>query len=182
MLVSPFMETEKIKKLTPAQSACLRLVLPHYTSKDIARQLGSSPHTVDNHIKAAMARLGASSRFDAARQLAEYESEVERRALASQSSGISTSAANRDHLLHNDSPERVEEVDRNCELHDIGSSYRPDGFNMRRPKILPLPEFWGEKNALTTKQRLIWMIILTVSIALAMGAILASLSALESIL
>jgi DNA-binding CsgD family transcriptional regulator len=59
--------------LTPGQKACLRLVMQHLSSKEIARELGISPHTVDMRIKRANAALGVSTRFEAARALAACE-------------------------------------------------------------------------------------------------------------
>lgn len=52
--------------MSEGQRACLKLVLQHATSKEIARQLGISPHTVDQRIKGAMAKLGARTRVEAA--------------------------------------------------------------------------------------------------------------------
>lgn len=52
------------ERLTDAQLACVRMVGTG-PSKVIAKRLGLSPHTVDNHIKAAMQRLGASTRHEA---------------------------------------------------------------------------------------------------------------------
>lgn len=52
---------------------CLRLVLLHYDSKQIARELHLSHHTVDKLVQEAMRVLGASDRFSAARILAEQE-------------------------------------------------------------------------------------------------------------
>jgi DNA-binding CsgD family transcriptional regulator len=62
-----------IELLTPGQKACLRLVMQHLSSKEIARELGISPHTVDMRIKRANAALGVSTRFEAARALASDE-------------------------------------------------------------------------------------------------------------
>jgi DNA-binding CsgD family transcriptional regulator len=62
-----------IELLTPGQKACLRLVMQHLSSKEIARELGISPHTVDMRIKRANAALGVSTRFEAARALASGE-------------------------------------------------------------------------------------------------------------
>ena len=39
------------------------------TSKQIARELGISPSTVDNHIRAVVDRLGAANRIEAARMV-----------------------------------------------------------------------------------------------------------------
>jgi DNA-binding CsgD family transcriptional regulator len=58
------MSENPAERLTDAQLACVRMVGTG-PSKVIAKRLGLSPHTVDNHIKAAMQRLGASTRHEA---------------------------------------------------------------------------------------------------------------------
>lgn len=55
---------------------CLRLAAQHYSSKEIARMLGISKHTVDQRLRHATQQLGASSRFDAARRFTELEGGV----------------------------------------------------------------------------------------------------------
>lgn len=52
---------------------CLRLAAHHYTSKEIARRLGISKHTVDQRLRHATLQLGATSRYDAARRFVELE-------------------------------------------------------------------------------------------------------------
>jgi DNA-binding CsgD family transcriptional regulator len=61
------------KALNEGQKDCLRLVMQHFSSKEIARKLSLSPHTVDKRLKLATAILGVSSRVDAARILAEVD-------------------------------------------------------------------------------------------------------------
>lgn len=56
--------------LTRRQGQCLNLVHQGMTSKEIARQLGLSPSTVDNHLREAIVRLGKSNRQEAARDYA----------------------------------------------------------------------------------------------------------------
>jgi DNA-binding CsgD family transcriptional regulator len=63
-----------LEQLTERQRDCLRLVLSGHNSKGIARLLGISPLTVDQHIKAAIRILRVSSRGEAARMLAAHES------------------------------------------------------------------------------------------------------------
>jgi DNA-binding CsgD family transcriptional regulator len=65
--------TAPIELLTAGQKACLRLVMQHFSSKEIARELGISPHTVDMRIKRANAALGLCTRFESARALASCE-------------------------------------------------------------------------------------------------------------
>ena len=52
--------------LTVKQREVLDLLIEHKTSKEIARQLGISPHTVDQRIQFAKEKLGAGSRNEAA--------------------------------------------------------------------------------------------------------------------
>ena len=56
-----------IPKLSRRQQQCLEGVAARLDSQQIGDRLGISPHTVDGHIAAAVAALGASSRRDAVR-------------------------------------------------------------------------------------------------------------------
>ncbi|WP_199555451.1 helix-turn-helix transcriptional regulator [Sandaracinobacteroides hominis] len=58
-----------VKRLTEGQKECLRLVYTHLTSKEIARVLGISPHTVDQRLKQALKTIGVPSRTEAAKML-----------------------------------------------------------------------------------------------------------------
>ena len=62
-----------VNRLSTGQKDCLRLVLAHKTSKEIARELEISSHTVDQRIRYAIRALGARSRMQAAMYLAEAE-------------------------------------------------------------------------------------------------------------
>lgn len=59
------------ERLTPREQECLRLVAQHLSSKQIARELAVSQHTVDGHLNEARRKLGAATRRDAARMLLE---------------------------------------------------------------------------------------------------------------
>ena len=52
--------------LTAKQREVLDLLIEHKTSKEIARELGISPHTVDQRIQFAKEKLGAASRSEVA--------------------------------------------------------------------------------------------------------------------
>lgn len=62
----------KLDRLTSEQVETLRLVYAHKGSKEIARIMGVSPHTVDQRMRRALKILGVSSRVDAARLLASH--------------------------------------------------------------------------------------------------------------
>jgi DNA-binding CsgD family transcriptional regulator len=63
----------RVTLLTEAERECLRLVYQHMTSKDIARQIGVSPHTVDMRLRQAIRKLEVSNRIEAARALVHTE-------------------------------------------------------------------------------------------------------------
>ena len=85
-----------VEQLTQAQRACVRMVGAG-PSKIIAKRLGLSPHTVDNHLKAAMRQLGVHSRHDAAQLLARWEAAPPDQNLVSQSPPLA--APGRDVIL-----------------------------------------------------------------------------------
>ena len=62
-------QAEGLDRLTERERECLRLVDRHMSSKEIARELGLSKHTVDWHLDKARRRLGAADRYDAARRV-----------------------------------------------------------------------------------------------------------------
>ncbi|MGU3389933.1 sigma factor-like helix-turn-helix DNA-binding protein [Sphingomonas sp. M1A8_2b] len=67
------MTVDRIDQLTEAQRACLRLVLTHHNSKEIAAIFGVSPSAIDKRIERAIQILGVGTRFEAARRLQEHE-------------------------------------------------------------------------------------------------------------
>jgi DNA-binding CsgD family transcriptional regulator len=67
------MNPDAIRSLSMRQAECLRLVARDRDAKEIGRLLGISDETVERHIKLAMRKLGANSRFNAARALADHE-------------------------------------------------------------------------------------------------------------
>ncbi len=63
-------------RLTENEKACLRRRLLHQTAKEMAIELGISPHAVEKRLKMARTKLGLSSSLQAARMLAGYEQTV----------------------------------------------------------------------------------------------------------
>jgi DNA-binding CsgD family transcriptional regulator len=64
---------DPIPSLSEGQKTCLRLVGRGMSSKEIARETGLTPQTVDTYVKAALGKLGAANRREAARALAAWE-------------------------------------------------------------------------------------------------------------
>ena len=67
------MTAGRIEQLTEAQRACLRLVLTHHNSKEIAARFNVSPSAIDKRIERAIQVLGVGTRFEAARRLQQHE-------------------------------------------------------------------------------------------------------------
>lgn len=67
------MDADRIAGLSEGQRVCLRMVLRQMSSKEIARALGISRHTVDQRLRLAMRTLAAPNRIEAARALATHE-------------------------------------------------------------------------------------------------------------
>jgi DNA-binding CsgD family transcriptional regulator len=67
------MDDVAFSRLNQRQRECLRLVYRNLEAKEIARELGLSPHTVVEHLRDARRVLGASRSMHAARMLVEYE-------------------------------------------------------------------------------------------------------------
>lgn len=59
--------------LSEGQKNCLRLVAKGMSSKEIAKETGLTPQTVDTYVKASISRLGAANRREAARALVAWE-------------------------------------------------------------------------------------------------------------
>lgn len=64
---------ERVKRLSDGQMKVLRLVDQHLNSKEIAAELGISPHTVDQRIRGAIRVLGVTKRQEAARLVAQAQ-------------------------------------------------------------------------------------------------------------
>src|SRR6187402_3853669 len=62
-----------LARLTDNEKECLRRRLRQQTAKEMALELGVSPHAVEKRLKMARTKLGLSSSLEAARLLAEAE-------------------------------------------------------------------------------------------------------------
>ena len=67
------MDEMAFSRLNQRQRECLRLVYRNLEAKEIARELGLSPHTVVEHLRDARRVLGTSRSMHAARLLVEHE-------------------------------------------------------------------------------------------------------------
>ncbi len=174
------MNDPEITKLNNGQRDCLRLVCAHLNSKEIGRELNISPHTVDQRLRQAMRIMGANSRFEAARKFAEQEGINPYQPLIYQSSDIAISqqsaslgsSAKQERNFENDLIEDVSTV-------EGGSAALAIQHSDTKRRRFPFPQYRGEKNELTTFERLGWIIVIAIGSAVSFGGILAGLEALS---
>ena len=184
-MIAP-MESDRIEKLTEAQRVCLRMVLMHLSSKDIARELSISPHTVDQRLRMAIQALGVANRFEAARILARYESpnayQPAYQSAVYQSPHVAPTPVHATVGLSDITGARQDESG----FH--GSAVREEQIAFRTPVFavsggsfvhLPIPTPGRERNDLSIVQRLGWIVSIAIASALAFGGLLAGLDALK---
>lgn len=174
------MNIAAVAKLNDGQRHCLRLVLAHHNSKEIARELGVSPHTVDQRLRTAMRILGVQSRFEAARQFAAFDAEDSYQPLIYQVSdveprrknGESDSSTGRTESDSTGSIDDVLNVDGNAKV----TAFEKSEIRRRR---LPVPRYRGETNRLGPVERLGWILVIAIGAALSFGGLIAGLEALS---
>jgi DNA-binding CsgD family transcriptional regulator len=197
--------------LTDGQRDCLRLVYNHMTSKDIARVLGVSPHTVDMRLRTAMKTLAVGSRIEAARLLVQHEAGGEVMPDSYQpliyhtpdvapgpdsailgspaSNGVSDSA-------HHDQGPRFSPVVDPIAGGPPRMALASVSFDTELPTswagaaatdpgtgARPLAGSvpWGKKNDLSIGARLGWIVLIAIGSALAFGSILGAIAALKTL-
>lgn len=170
---------EAISKLTARQRDCLRLVLHHKQSKEIGRELGISPMTVDNHFRSAIQILGVSNRLEAARMLAAHEGEEPSHWLTSQPLPV---------VSQFERPIIAPPVDAGDGQREMMSALREDQVPYRTYADhgfttipLPVPTRGKPRNDLTIAQRLFWIAALVFGMGIGAGALLSGFAALSNI-
>lgn len=190
-----------VAQLTDGQRDCLRLVYRHMTSKDIARALDISPHTVDMRLRTAMKTLAVASRIDAARVLVDAEGQSDvYQSLIYQSPDVAddadtvTMAAP---VSTNDQTADQQILPRFSPVHEppaggpprpAGASFdddakmsgydRDDELSAARVEALP----WGRRNTLSPGARIAWIAGIAIGSSLAFGALIGALEALKNLL
>ncbi len=167
-------------RLNDGQRDCLRLVLVHLNSKEIARELGVSPHTVDQRLRTAMRVLNAHSRFEAARIFATLDHEQAYQSLIYQAPLVV-----RDSNNGNQDPSSARNRSETAEIKDDSAKAESGGAlkalerSEFRHRPLPVPRFRGEKNRLAAVERLGWILVIAIGAALSFGGLISGLEALS---
>ena len=172
----PPVSPERIARLSPGQRICLRLVQERLTSKDIARELAISPHTVDQRLRQAIEILGVSSRVEAARVFAAQENDAYQ-SLIYQAPYIADDAGPAP-TPWTDTGDRWREAQA---VHEMQAPYLAFASSQPASFIPPLPVRRGSRNDLTIMQRLGWTFAVAIGTALSAGVFLSGIEALGSI-
>ena len=168
----------RVAKLTAGQLDCLRLVDQHLSSKEIAAELGISPHTVDQRIRQSLAILGVERRSQAARIVSQYSGPYQR--LIHQSPYIPAKA-------EQGHPEatvshQIRHADRAGEAGGAGflTEQRPASF---WPSLQPpFATRSNPRNEMSVGQRLFWIVMIAIGAAFSAGMYLAGLESLARLL
>lgn len=145
----------RFDRLSDGQKECLRLFHARWEVKDIARQIGRSPVTVNQRLAAARKHLGVDRSAEAARLLVQHEEG-----------------------LH--SP-LIYEPPTLAEPPKLAAPSSDENDNARHGFPLPFPTRGRPHNDLTLIGKLIYSLVLAAIIALVFGGSAAALSSLSEI-
>jgi DNA-binding CsgD family transcriptional regulator len=168
----------RVGRLSKGQLDCLKLVDRHLSSKEIAAELGISPHTVDQRIRQALAILGVERRAQAARIVSSYATPYQR--LIHQSPYIEPQFPTEhpeDAVSH-----QIRHADRAGESGEAGflTEQRPGSF--RSSLQPPFATRRNPRNEMSVGQRLFWIAAIAIGAAFSAGMYLAGLESLARLL
>ena len=168
-----------VARLSQGQIECLLLVHRHYSSKQIATQLGISPHTVDQRIRGALEKLGVERRGDAARMVADALSIDEQayQRLIHQSPYIDPDAA--DGQEEGTVRTQIRHADRAGEASPTGNLTEQSPAGLGSPLQLPFATRSHPSNEMSVGLRLVWIILIAMGATFSAGMYLAGLESLS---
>ena len=169
---------ERVARLSQGQLDCLRLVDQHLSSKEIAAELGISPHTVDQRVRQSLHILGVSRRAQAARIVAQYSGPYQR--LIHQSPYIPGEPDS----VHPEAAvsHQIRHADR------AGEAGGPGFITEQRPASIwpslqpPFATRSNPRNEMSVGQRLFWIVAIAIGAAFSAGMYLAGLESLARLL
>ena len=170
---------ERVARLSEGQLDCLRLVDQHLSSKEIAVELGISPHTVDQRVRQALHLLGVSRRQQAARIVSQYCKPYQR--LIHQSPHIEPEGA------RGDESGAVSNQIRHAGR--AGKAPGSPGFQTEQKRELswsslqlPFATRSHPRNEMSVGLRLLWIVVIAMGAAFSAGMYLAGLESLARLL
>ena len=169
----------RVAKLTPGQLDCLRLVDQHLSSKEIAVELGISPHTVDQRIRQALHTLGVSRRAQAARIVAQTSEPYQRLIHQSPYIEAAAGAGNQDGAVSN----QIRHAGRAGEARGNPSFHTEQRRGLSWSSLqLPFATRSHPRNEMSVGLRLLWIVVIATGAAFSAGMYLAGLESLARLL
>ncbi|HEX2803754.1 MAG TPA: helix-turn-helix transcriptional regulator [Sphingomicrobium sp.] len=170
---------DRVAKLTPGQLDCVRLVAEHLSSKEIAAELGISPHTVDQRIRQSLQTLGVSRRAQAARIVSHFSEPYQR--LIHQSPYIEPAASTSDE--NGAVSNQIRHVDRAGEAWGSAGFHTEQKYGLSRSSLqLPFATRSHPRNEMGVGLRLLWIVAIATGAAFSAGMYLAGLESLARLL
>jgi len=170
---------ERVGKLSPGQLECLRLVDAHMSSKEIAAELGISPHTVDQRIRQALQILQVERRAQAARLVAQSSDQYQR--LIHQAPYIEPNGGPgepRSAVSH-----QIRHAGRAGEIRGNSNSISEQERDSFRSSLqLPFATRSHPRNEMSVGLRLLWIVVIATGAAFSAGMYLAGLESLARLL
>ena len=168
----------RVDRLTAGQLDCLRLVDQHLSSKEIASELGISPHTVDQRIRQALQILGVERRAQAARLVAQYSGPYQR--LIHQAPYIEALGE----PSHPDAAASIQirHADRAGRVGDAGFVTEQRPASLWPSLQPPFATRSNPRNEMSVGQRLFWIAAIAIGAAFSAGMYLAGLESLARLL
>jgi DNA-binding CsgD family transcriptional regulator len=168
-----------VARLSQGQIECLLLVDRHYSSKEIATQLGISPHTVDQRIRGALEKLGVERRGDAARIVADALSidEIAYQRLIHQTPYIDPEGGQVQEV--GTVRTQIRHADRAGEASPTGNLTEQSPAGLGSPLQLPFATRSHPSNEMSVGLRLVWIILIAMGATFSAGMYLAGLESLS---
>ena len=168
-----------VARLSQGQIECLLLVDRHYSSKEIAAQLGISPHTVDQRIRGALEKLGVERRGDAARIVADAlpVDEPAYQRLIHQTPYID--AESDQGQEEGTVRTQIRHADRAGEASPAGNLTEQSPAGLGSPLQLPFATRSHPSNEMSVGLRLVWIILIAMGATFSAGMYLAGLESLS---
>jgi DNA-binding CsgD family transcriptional regulator len=169
---------ERVARLTEGQLDCLRLVDQHLSSKEIAAELGISPHTVDQRVRQSLQTLGVARRAQAARIVAQFSGPYQRLIHQPPYIPAEPESGHPDAAVSN----QIRHADR------AGEAGRPGFITEQRPASFwsslqpPFATRSNPRNEMSVGQRLFWIATIAIGAAFSAGMYLAGLESLARLL
>ena len=176
---SPNDPESPLARLSQGQIDCLLLVDRHHSSKEIAAQLGISPHTVDQRIRGALEKLGVERRGEAARMVAAALSpdDPAYQRLIHQSPYIDLpiQPGDQDSTVCT----QIRHADRAGEVSPPGVNTEQRPVGLGSPLQLPFATRSHPSNEMSVGLRLVWILLIAMGATFSAGMYLAGLESLS---